>query len=152
MSQFAQPDHESEATGYERVDTNVSCMLTRFHLRSAWSLIHFYRSYRRVRAQSDRIPGLLKTAFLIEDARTCYTLSIWENADAIYDFNGQVDSHIDAANSSIRHLKFGAGGVELWSAQFRLSAISAFNLRWDSFDIRRHVKLTTPTRGHAHVA
>jgi hypothetical protein len=151
MSLEGRPDHESEATGYERVDTNVSCMLTRFHLRSALSLIHFYRSYRRVRAESRRIPGLLKTVFLIENARTCYTLSIWANSDAIYDFNGQVNSHVDAANSSIRHLKRGATGVELWSAQFRLSAISEFNLRWDTFDIRPHVTPTSPTR-HSHVA
>lgn len=147
------PEHEAEATGYLRVSTNISCLLTRFQLRSPWSLLHFYRSFRAIRKEARDVRGLLKTVFLIENARTCYTLSIWENAEAIYDFNSQVDAHIRAANTSFRHLRLGATGVQLWSAQFRLSAVSPYNLRWDSFDIRAHLNLPAQTtRVHAHVA
>jgi hypothetical protein len=144
-------DHESDATGYEQVITNISCLLTRFQLRSPWSLVHFYRSFRQVRREARGIPGLLKTVFLIENARTCYTLSIWKNPEAIYDFNVKVDSHIRAANTSFRHLQLTPSGVQLWSAQFRLSAVSPHNLRWDSFDLRCHLNLpqSSPTE-HAH--
>lgn len=145
--------HESDATGYEPVTTSISCLLTRFRLRSPWSLIHFYRSYRRIRKEARNVPGLLKTVFLVENARTCYTLSIWKSPEAIYDFNVKVDSHIRAANSSFQHLQFAPSGVQLWSAQFRLSALSPNNLRWDSFDLRQHLNLSPsyPTT-HSYVA
>jgi hypothetical protein len=146
-------EHESDATGYEQVTTTISCLVTRFHLRSPWSLVHFFRSYRRIRKEARNVPGLLKMAFLIENPRTCYTLSIWKNPQAIFDFNVKVDSHIAAANRSFRHLQFAPSGVQLWSAQFRLSAVSPHNLRWDSFDLRRHLDLTpSSSRSPAHVA
>lgn len=144
-------EHEADATGYEQVSTTISCLLTRFRLRSPWSLIHFYRSFRRIRREARHVPGLLKTVFLIEDARTCYTLSFWKNPGAIYDFNTKVNSHIGAANSSVQHLQSAARGVHLWSAQFRLSAVSPYNLRWDSFDLRRHLNLSS-SKTNVHVA
>lgn len=125
-----QQDHEADGTGYERVDTPISCLLTRFHLRSAWSLIGFYRTYRYVRRQATSRPGLLATAFLIENARTCYTLSFWKDADAIREFNTHARAHVSAANWSFGRLVFEAGRPELWSAQFRLSAVSPHNLSW----------------------
>lgn len=146
-------EHESDATGYEKVSTSISCLLTRFQLRSAWSLIHFYRSFRSVSKEASGVPGLLKTVFLIENARTCYTLSFWRDPEAIYAFNTQVDTHLSAANSSFGHLQPGPNGVQLWSAQFRLSAVSPYNLRWDSFDLGSHLNLPTSSRkAHAHVA
>lgn len=145
--------HEWDATGYEQVSTTISCLLTRFHLRTPWSLIHFYRSFRRVRKEARSVPGLLKTVFLIENVRTCYTLSFWKNTEAIYAFNVKVNSHIRAANSSFQHLEFAPSGVQLWSAQFRLSAVSPHNLRWDSFDLRQHLNLArSSSEAHANVA
>ena len=67
--------HEADATGYERVESTISCVLTRFQLRSAWALPGFYRSYRAIRQQAREHGGLLATVFLIENLRTCYTLS-----------------------------------------------------------------------------
>ena len=60
MNSAASQEHESEPTGYEKVDSNISCMLTRFELRSAWSIIRFYRFFRAIRRQSASIPGLLE--------------------------------------------------------------------------------------------
>jgi hypothetical protein len=146
-------EHESDATGYEQVSTTISCLLTRFRLRSPWSLWHFYRAFRRVRKEARNVQGLLKTVFLIENAHTCYTLSFWKNAGAIYDFNIKVNSHIRAANSAFQHLQFASSGVQLWSAQFRLTAVSPHNLRWDSFDLQSHLDLSPRSaKARAHVA
>jgi hypothetical protein len=121
---------------FARVDTKVSCVLTRFRLRSAWSLLPFYLAFRRVRRESRKVAGLLQALFLIEDWRTCYTLSLWTNECAIVDF-GRVESHITAANSAFgptyrRDLE----RSEIWSAQFRLWAVSSHNLGWEGFDLQ----------------
>lgn len=121
---------------FARVDTTVSCVLTRFRLRSAWSLVPFYIAFRRIRRESQKIAGLLQSLFLIEDLRTCYTLSIWKNDCAIVDF-GRVRSHIEAANSAFgptyrRDLE----RPEIWSAQFRLWAVSSHNMNWEGFDLQ----------------
>jgi hypothetical protein len=121
---------------FARVDTTVSCVLTRFRLRSAWSLVPFYFAFRRVRRESRKIAGLLQALFLIEDLRTCYTLSLWKNDCAIVDF-GRVRTHIDAANSAFgptyhRDLQ----RPEIWSAQFRLWAVSCHNMNWEGFDLQ----------------
>jgi hypothetical protein len=121
---------------FARVDTEVSCVLTRFRLRSAWSLLPFYLAFRRVRRESRKVAGLLQALFLIEDWRTCYTLSLWINECAIVDF-GRVKSHINAANSAFgptyrRDLQ----RPEIWSAQFRLWAVSSHNLGWEGFDLQ----------------
>lgn len=128
-------DSEETGTGYDRVDTQIACVITRFRVRSIGALWRFYRSYRRVRAHSRRVSGLLTTRFLIEDWHTCYTLSLWRDDDAILEFNGSVLAHIDAANRCFRDLEFGPHGPQLWSAQFRLWAVSQANLRWDGVDL-----------------
>jgi hypothetical protein len=122
----------SLGTGYSPVDTAVSCVLTRFNVRSLWSLIRFYLAYRAIKYEAQSIPGLLVTAFLIEGPRTCCTLSIFSNPEAIGDFNVKIRSHITAANASFRHLRFASGRPQLWSAQFHLAAISSKNFRWGS--------------------
>ena len=124
--------HEREAngTGYDEIESSISCVLTRFHLRSAWSLPGFYITYRAVRRQARTSGGLLATVFLIENLHTCYTLSFWSDPDAILRFNGEVRAHVSAANWSFQHIRFAATRPELWSAQLRLSAISPWNLNW----------------------
>jgi len=121
---------------FARVDTKVSCVLTRFRLRSAWSLFPFYLAFRRVRRESRKVAGLLQALFLIEDWRTCYTLSLWMNDCAIVDF-GRVESHITAANSAFRPTyRKDLQRSEIWSAQFRLWAVSSHNLGWEGFDLQ----------------
>lgn len=121
----------SLGTGYLNVECSVSCVLTRFQLRSVWSLVQFYLMYRRIRRGAASITGLVATLFLVENLRTCYTLSIWKSADAILQFNGSVHPHIHAANRCFGSLRFSNGRPMLWSAQFSLAAISPCNLRWD---------------------
>jgi hypothetical protein len=131
------PDsHPTTGAAFARVDTKVSCVLTRFRLRSAWSLLPFYLAFRRVRRESRKIAGLLQALFLIEDWRTCYTLSLWMNDCAIVDF-GRVKSHITAANSAFGPTyRSDLQRSEIWSAQFRLWAVSSHNLRWEGFDLQ----------------
>jgi hypothetical protein len=117
-------------TGYTSVDSAVSCVITRFAVRSPWSLLRFYLMYRAVRREAKTIPGVLTTAFLIEGPHTCYTLSLFKDAEAIGEFNSTVRAHIAAANGSFRHLQLASGRPHLWSAQFQLAGVSPFNLRW----------------------
>ena len=129
-------DRAKTGAAYARVDTSLSCMLTRFRLNSPLSLIKFYMAFRRVRQASRDIDGLLQALFLVEDLRTCYTLSIWKDELAIVDF-GNVRAHVDAANSAFkptyrRDLK----RAEIWSAQFRLWGVSNHNLSWEGFDLK----------------
>lgn len=125
----------SAGTGYGKVESDVACVITRFEVRSTVALLRFYWSFRRVRAQSRRIPGLLASLFLIENRRTCYTLSLWQDEAAILRFNTQVVAHVHAANACFRDLATVDRRALLWSAQFKLFAVSPNNLRWRGVDV-----------------
>ena len=129
-------DRPLSGASFARVDTTISCVLTRFHLRSSWSLIPFYLAFRRVRREAQAIAGLLHASFLVENRRTCYTLSLWKDEYSIVSF-GSVRSHITAANSAFS----GAYGrqPEVWSAQFRMWAVSCHNLNWEGLDWQAHL-------------
>lgn len=127
----------SHVTGacYTRTDTSVSCVLTRFRLRSSWAMISFYFAFRRVRREARVIQGLLQALFLVENPRTCYTLSIWKDDRAIMDF-GSLRSHVHAANSAFSPTyRSDVKRPEIWSAQFRLCGVSPHNLFWEGFDL-----------------
>lgn len=129
-------DYPSTGAAFARMDTTVSCVMTRFRLRSVRSLIPFYLHFRKVRRASMKVDGLLKAVFLIENLHTCYTMSIWKNDCAIVEFGG-VNAHVHAANSAFgptwrNDLK----RPEIWSAQFRLWAVSAHNLNWEGLDLQ----------------
>jgi hypothetical protein len=129
-------DRPYTGASFARVNTTVSCVLTRFRLRSAWSLIPFYLAFRRVRRDARDVAGLLQAAFLIEDMHTCYTMSLWNDDCAIVDFGG-VRAHIFAANSAFgRTYREDLNRAEIWSAQFRLWAVSCHNLNWEGLDLQ----------------
>jgi hypothetical protein len=116
---------------FSRVTSDHSCIITRFQLNSPIHLARFYLAFRRIRRDAERISGFLRSAFLVENIHTCYTLSFWENERAILEFSS-VHSHIRAANSSFRATyRRDLNRHEIWSAQFRLWAISAHNRNWD---------------------
>lgn len=132
--------------GGQPVDVPILCVITRFGLRSAWHLLPTYLDFRRVMREARRsaTPGLLRAAFLIEDFRTCYSLSVWAELNAIPKFGGNVPSHVDAARRVIGRLAFDPGrGPELWSAKWRLTAVSN-NLNWSDFDLRGVIESTAP--------
>ncbi len=129
-------DYPSTGAAFARMDTTVSCVMTRFRLRSAWSLIPFYLAFRRVRRASMKVDGLLKAVFLIENLHTCYTMSLWKNDCAIVEF-GSVYAHVAAANSAFKPTwRDDLRRAEIWSAQFRLWAVSAHNLNWEGLDLQ----------------
>jgi peroxiredoxin len=129
-------DRIMSGAGFARMETTVSCVMTRFQLRSVWSLIPFYFAFRRVRHSARSVSGLLKAVFLIEDWRTCYTLSIWRNDCAIVEF-GSIHAHVAAANSAFGPTwRKDLQRAEIWSAQFRLWAVSAHNLAWEGLDLQ----------------
>jgi hypothetical protein len=123
--------------GFAPVESTISCVLTRFKLRSRWSLIPFYFGFRQVVKEARQIGGLLQAAFLIENLRTCYTFSLWQDEPAIIDFGTRVRSHVAVANSSFARTQWNnIGRPGVWSAQFRLFALSAHNLNWEGMDLR----------------
>jgi hypothetical protein len=122
-------------TGYSRVATDVTCVLTRFELRSPFALLRFYYLFRRVHKEATfKAKGLIASEFLVQGMRTCYTLSLWNDARSILQFNTHVRSHVQAANFCFRDLKVHESGPALWSAQFQLTAVSPHNLRWRDID------------------
>lgn len=132
-------DRPFSGAGFARMDSTISCLITRFHLRSRWSLIPFYLAFRRVRSESRKVSGLLKALFLIEDLRTCYTLSLWKDDCSIVEF-GTVRAHIAAANSAfVPTYRQDLKRSEIWSAQFRLWAVSCHNLNWEGLDLKTHL-------------
>lgn len=135
----------SVGTGYERVDSDVMCVITRFQVRSVWGLLRFYRSFRHVRAESRDVSGLIASLFLVENLHTCYTLSIWRDETAILQFNTRVVAHVHAANACFGDLDIVDRRPRLWSAQFRLFAVSSTNLRWQGVDLTSAPGRTAPT-------
>lgn len=122
--------------GYRRLDTEVTCVLTRFELRSAWSLLWMWWAFRKVRAESRRVGGLLRTVFLVESPRVCYIFSVWADERALLEFGTHVHSHVHAARHSFRRVFNPARQrAEIWSTQWRLWAVSN-NLSWEGFDLR----------------
>ncbi len=135
-NRFWQDGSPMSGAGFARVDTTVACVLTRFRVRSCWSLIPFYLHFRRVRREARDVKGLLKAVFLIEDLHTCYTLSLWKNDEAIVNF-GSVHAHVAAANSAFGPTyREDLRRAEIWSAQFRLWAVSCHNLNWEGLDLQ----------------
>ena len=127
--------------GEHVVDVPLVCTITRFGLRSARHLMPSYRDYLGVvrAARETRTPGLLRSAFLVENPTTWYSLSIWAERDAISHFGTNVLGHVDAARRIFGRLAFEADrGPELWSTKWRLLSVSN-NLNWGDFDLRELV-------------
>jgi hypothetical protein len=123
------------AASYALTDSTVSCILTRFRVRSFWSMIPFYFAFKRVRKDASNLSGFLEAIFLVENLRTCYTLSLWKNGAAIAEF-GSIKSHIDAANHAFYPVyRKDLNRPEIWSAQFRLWAVSCHNLNWEGLNV-----------------
>jgi hypothetical protein len=121
---------------FARMDTKISCILTRFRLKSCLSLIPFYLSFRRVLRSTQGLEGFLQALFLVENLHTCYTLSLWADDSAIVKF-GTNRAHVEAANSAFRATyNQNRKRMEIWSGQFRLWGISCHNSNWEGFDLQ----------------
>lgn len=136
------PNHDRKESPKEPGDHPVAvpivCVITRFGLRSPLQLLPIYLDYRQVvrEAQATQTPGLLRSAFLVEDLRTCYSVSIWAGDDAIPWFGTNVPRHVEAARRAFGRVGFRPGrGPEIWSTKWRLASVSN-NLNWGDFDLR----------------
>jgi|GEM_PF-2665009 len=127
-----------DEAGDHPVQVPILCVITRFGLRSARYLLPTYLDYRRVLKQvkATETRGLLRSAFLIENSRTCYSLSIWSNWSAIPLFGSNVPYHVAAARRVFGRVSFHKDrGPEIWSTKWRLVSMSN-NLNWEDFDLR----------------
>jgi hypothetical protein len=80
---------------------------------------------------------LLNASFLVEDLHTCYTMSLWKDDCAILEFSTRVHAHISAANSAFGPTyRADLKRAEIWSAQFRLWAVSEHNLQWEGLGMQ----------------
>jgi hypothetical protein len=90
-----------------------------------------------MQVKATQTSGLLRAAFLIENLKTCYSLSIWASYDAIPQFGTNVLYHVVAGNKIFGRLaKNQDGGPEIWSTKWRLTSVSN-NLNWADFDLRQ---------------
>lgn len=124
--------------GDHPVNVPILCVITRFGLRSPLHLLPTYRDYCRVLSEAAAVKtsGLLRSAFLVENPTTCYSVSLWSSQEAIPHFGTNVRYHVTAGNSIFNRLSFREGrGPELWSTKWRLASIS-HNLNWEEFDLR----------------
>lgn len=132
-------DQHLQEPGDHPVNVPFICVITRFHFRSPLYLLPTYLDYRRVVRQASQAmtPGLLRSAFLVENLTTCYSLSIWTSRDAIAYFGSNVPSHVDAARRAFRRLFLTKQqSPEIWSVKLRLDSVSN-NLNWEEFDLRQ---------------
>ncbi len=129
-------DLRLDEPGDHPVDVPILCVITRFGLRSPLFLLPTYLDYRRTMKQAAQTPGLLRSAFLIENLTTCYSLSLWANWNAIPRFGTNVPYHVSAARRVFGRVFFRNGyGPEIWSTKWRLTTVSN-NLNWADFDLR----------------
>jgi hypothetical protein len=97
---------------------------TRFRLKHSWALISRYLTYRRMQRDLTRSPGLRRYALLLQSPLACCTLSIWESKAALGTFTN-VPRHVNAVRRA-KHLF-----RDVWSAYWRLDAISEDASRWE---------------------
>lgn len=123
----------AEPAGQPRLDTDVSCVLTRFEFKSPRELRRMRRRFHAVSADAQRlhVPGLRQSVLLIESPRACFSLSIW---DGLPLFSAHVRSHIDAANSVFGSLVHDEAGPRLWSTNWQLTSVSD-NRNWPGLDL-----------------
>lgn len=86
------------------------------------------------------MPGFLASAFLIGGPRTVFSLSIWDNMDAIPRFGTAAPAHVDAARRSMGRVRM-ADGPMIWSTKWQLSSASN-NLNWDAVDFTSFVTMS----------
>lgn len=130
--------------GDHQVTAPAICVITRFGLRNVIQLIATYLDYRRLKRDIELSPdsGLIRSAFLVENLRTCYSLSIWQDRKAIARFGSQIPRHVDAARRVLNRLDNGTDGrPQLWSTKWQLISVSN-NLAWGDWDFLSRFNLS----------
>src|SRR5438874_9471377 len=81
--------------GEHGVTVPIVCVLSRFGLRRRRHLLPTLRDYRRVVKQLEaaHISGFLKSALVVENSTTFYTISLWRDIDSIPVFGTRVPVH-----------------------------------------------------------
>lgn len=122
--------------GDNPVTGSITCVMTRFELSSPLFLLPMYLDYRHIVKDAKQVTGFLRAAFLVENVRTCYTISFWQDPAAIPEFGTKVTYHVDAARRVFGKLaRDSSGRHQLWSTKWRLTSVS-HNLSWRDFDLQ----------------
>jgi hypothetical protein len=86
--------------------------------------------FRTVSKLARTIPGLKRTAFLVESPRTFMILSLWDGEEAMLDFATSIDRHHVAVRTCFANAASIGARPEIWSAQWKLWSASN-NLQWN---------------------
>lgn len=131
---------KAPGTHYRQIESDAICIATRFVLRSAWMLPFAWWAARKVtKATRRNVPGLIDALFLIEGPRVFHSVSIWQDAAALRQFNMQ-QIHVDAANMATAWIRRAPGErPEMCTLQWGLVAISD-NRFWKDVDWTRVIK------------
>lgn len=101
------------------------CVTTRLRLRGPRALLHFLRSYWRVRRTLRDAPGLLYASVSMEAPLTFHILSIWQSEAAMWNWVG-IPEHVHAVHAMYGRTR------EVWSGRWRLQAVSPSARRWSA--------------------
>jgi heme-degrading monooxygenase HmoA len=101
----------------------MMCVTTRFRLKHFWYLVPMYLTYRHMRGDLNRAPGLIRYAFLVQSPTACCTFSVWQSESAIIRFSN-VPSHINAVRYAKRRCR------EIWSAYWQVDGVSKHARQW----------------------
>jgi hypothetical protein len=123
-------------------------------MHSFLSLPIFFILFRKIRREArERIPGLIQAVLLLEGVRTCHTLSLWTDDNAIRDFGSHIHSHVPAARWAFSRLFFNHGlrRAEIFSAQWKLWAVG-HNLNWPGVNLRDFIAMLPDKPARQEVA
>ncbi len=119
-------------SSYELTDAPLYCVLTRVQLRHVWSLPIMFGWQIRVNRDARHVQHLIRYSLLMENWRTFFILSIWEDDDSMLEFLTHSTSHLRAARRALKHVARSngkTGAPVIWSTEWYLRAVSR-NLSW----------------------
>lgn len=106
----------------------ISCVITRFAVRTPVHVIQSYVEYRRIRRDARKVAGFIHAAFLMDGARSIVMISLWASPASIAQFGTLSESHGTAARRMFGRLRMSAGRPAIWSTRWYLAAVSGNRL------------------------
>lgn len=100
------------------------CLITRIKVRRVSTVAWILISYLRMRRRARTVPGLLDMAVQLRSPRAVVFVSLWEDANAMAEFNTAVPEH----PLEVRRMR--VAGAEVWSGLFRFVGPSPTARAW----------------------
>jgi hypothetical protein len=111
-------------------------------------LLRAWRDFRTVSKLAHGIPGLKRTAFLVESPRAFIILSLWDGEEAMLAFASNIDRHHVAVRTCFANAASTNARPEIWSAQWKIWSASN-NLQWNGTADFVRLLSTPPTESRS---